>query len=235
MEDSLTGIATIVLALATVGLAVVTVFLEEIRRIFFRPKLEVSIEPNPPDCLSVPWTGRFLEPDGQTIRVVASDCYYARLRVTNMGNRPAEAPEVFAKQLSKQQADGTFKRVASFLPMNLYWAGIREIIAPAIPPKEMFRHCDIAHILDPEKRKQLPGEHNVWSGIATDRTILSFDVNVPANNLGHLVPFGVYRLDLLISAANVQPIERTLEITLTGDWYSDEASMLSDGLGVRLL
>ena len=230
MEYWLTGIGTFLMAIATVALAVVAVFQDKIRERITRPELEVSIEPNPPDCLSIPMV--MVGPQGE--QLVKSDCYYIRLRIENTGNQKAESPEVFASELSKRQADGEFRRVASFLPMNLIWADFRAELAPAIPPK-MYRHCDIAHVLDPERRGQFPQEDNIWNGVPANTPILSFDTFVKPNTLSHLVPFGTYRLLLLIAAANAKPITRTLEISLTGDWFSDESSMLGDGLGVRIV
>ena len=46
---------------------------------------------------------------------------------------------------------------------------------------------------------------------------------------------GKYRLVILVSAANTIPIEKTFEISLTGEWYDDEKKMLGEGIGIRLL
>ncbi len=53
--------------------------------------------------------------------------------------------------------------------------------------------------------------------------------------MSHLIPQGKYRLLLQIAAANKKPVKKTLEITLTGNWYDDEARMFSDGIGIRMI
>jgi hypothetical protein len=37
------------------------------------------------------------------------------------------------------------------------------------------------------------------------------------------------------TAANVGPVEKLLEITIRGDWFSDQAKMFADGIGIREL
>ena len=53
--------------------------------------------------------------------------------------------------------------------------------------------------------------------------------------LSYLVPFGTYRLVIVVSAANAKPVTKTLEITVQGDWYDDEGQMLKEGLAVQVL
>jgi len=50
-----------------------------------------------------------------------------------------------------------------------------------------------------------------------------------------MLPFGKYRLVIIVAAANAKPVEKTLEISLTGDWYDDEQRMFQEGVGVRIL
>ena len=150
----------------------------------------------------------------------------------NRGNQKAESVEVFASDLSKQQADDTFKKVDSFLPMNLLWADYRQVFFPAISP-DMYRHCDLVHIIDPKERAQFGAEDKEWPNISREKTILSFDTAVKPHTLSYLVPPGKYRLVILVAAANAKPIRKTLEISLTGEWYDDQETMLGLGVGVR--
>ena len=181
--------------------------------------------------MHIPWTWKGGSKGEQQEE---TDSYYIRLKIENTGNQHAESPEVFATELSERQADGTFKRVPSFLPMNLIWADFGTVDAPDVSP-EMYRYCNIAHILDPGTRGRFCREDKTWNHVLADKTILSFDTYVKTNTLNHLVPFGTYRLHLLIGAANAKPIKCTLEITLTGEWFADESAMFRDGLGVRII
>ncbi len=224
ITDWIVAAGTAVMALV----AIIAIFQDKIRAWLTHPKLEISIRAAPPDCHKTVLVRR----DSEGAHSV--DCYYFRFRVTNIGNHKAEQVEAFAAELLKQQADGTFRLVDSFLPMNLVWSHYGEVFIPAISPG-MYRHCDLAHVLHPEQRHQLEAENNSWPNVSTDRTILSFDTIVRPYTLTSLVPPGTYRLILLIAAANATPLKEILEIRLTGDWYDDEYAMLSEGVGIRML
>ena len=113
ITDWLVATGTIVLALV----AIIAIFQDKIRSWITRPKLDVTIDVKPPDCLKIPMVR--LSPEGESTVVAGS--YYFRFRVINRGNQKAESVEVFAAGLLKQQADDTFKEVDSFLPMpSLY-------------------------------------------------------------------------------------------------------------------
>jgi len=223
ITDWIVAAGTLVMALV----AIVAIFQDKIRAWLTRPKLDISIYVDPPDCHKTLLVRR----DSGGSQSV--ECYYLRFRVLNVGNQKAGQVEAFAAELLKQQADGTFKRVDSFLPMNLVWSHYSEVFIPAISPG-MYRHCDLAHVLHPEKRKLLEAEDNSWPNVPPGKTILSFDTIVRPYTLTSLVPPGTYRLVVLIAAANAKPVKKTLEIRLTGDWYDDESTMLSEGVGIRM-
>lgn len=156
-----------------------------------------------------------------------ADVYYFRLEVRNAGRRRAEWVEVFAAKLKRKQADGTFSRVDTFLPMNLLWSHYRQVVfLPAISPKT-YKHCDLAHIIDPKEREGFREEHNTWANVSTEKTVLSFDTAVKPHTQSYLVTAGTYLLNIVVAAANAEPVEETLEITLTGDWYDALTVLLS--------
>ena len=163
-----------------------------------------------------------------------ADVYYFRLKVHNKGKSKAESVEVFAAKLERRRADGTFREVDTFLPMNLLWSHYRQVFLPAISPKT-YKHCDLAHIIDPKEREGFPEEHKTWANVSTEKTVLSFDTVVQPYTQSYLVPGGTYLLDIVVAAANAEPVEKRLEITLAGDWYDDEREMLSQGIGIRIL
>jgi len=45
----------------------------------------------------------------------------------------------------------------------------------------------------------------------------------------------VYRLELKIAAANVAPIDKTVELDVKGNWFDEEEVMFRDGIGLRLV
>ena len=212
------------LVMAIVG--IIAIFQDKIRAWLLRPVLQVSILVAPPDCQKTRYQLAKASPE--------TDAYYFRLRVANAGNQRAESVEVFATELSRRLADGTFKVVDSFLPMNLGWAHGHALFFPAISPGT-YKHCDLAHVINPQLRKLSAWEDDAWPNVPPDKTILSFDTIVRPYTKPYLVCPGTYRLVLTIAAANSQAISRTLEITLTGDWYDDERKMLGEGIGIKLL
>lgn len=118
--------------------------------------------------------------------------------------------------------------------MNLRWAHSPDsdpIIFDDINPG-MGKHCDLGHIVDPahvdELGYKLPDYPN-------QKHLFHLDLEVKPATGSHLVPPGVYQLELRIAAANARPIEKRLEITLIGDWNRDQARMFSQCIGIKEL
>ncbi len=113
--------------------------------------------------------------------------------------------------------------------MDLLWSNIQRPEADISPRVE--KHCDIGFVVDPGS-----GWYNFdpRKGIPPGAATFTFEVEAKPNHLGHVVGPGTYRLKLLVAAANGARVESTLEIRITGDWFKDEDSTLSDR-GVTLL
>lgn len=234
IPDWLSAIGTLLAVLAALFIAI---FQDWLRTIFSRPRLEVSISLNPPYCHKVVkyFTYPPMSPDNPLYgKQYQADCYYFRLRIKNNGDVRAEHVEVYAAKLTKQVADGSFQLVESFTPMNLVWSNIRKAYLPAISPK-MEKLCDLGHIIDPEKRKMDFEDNNPNLNVSPSETTFSFDVELISSTLGHVIEPGRYRLKLITGAANSKPIEKTLEINLTGKWYDDERKMLAEGISIAIL
>lgn len=217
-------VAEWLVAVGTLVLAAVAVFQETIRGWFYHPVFQVSIKTEPPDCVAVPFTAS----DGTFL----ADSVHLRLWVENTGNVTAKNAEVYAKELRRQRADGTWERVGAFPPMNLKWANVGTIYFPSIAP-EMGKHCDVAHIVDPARRHLLY-EDAPRLALTDQQASLAFNLMVAPNHRGHIIGPGEYRLDILVAAENVRPIRRTIAISLRGIWDADETRMLRDGLGVTV-
>jgi hypothetical protein len=223
--DWATAVATIVLAIGTIVLAMVALFQDTVRGWFYRPRFRPSIETKPPDCIAVPLNNPL---DGAFV----ANSVYLRLWVENVGNATAKNAEVYAKELRQQRADGTWERVGAFPPMNLKWANLGIIYFPAIAPK-MGKHCDVGHIVDPARR-HLAHEDAPRLALTDQQTSLAFALMVAPNHKGHIVGPGEYQLDILVAAENARPIRRTVAISLRGTWDADETRMLRDGVGVTI-
>lgn len=208
----------------TLVLAAVAVFQDTIRGWFYHPAFQVSVKTEPPDCVAVPFTA----PNGAFV----ANSVYLRLWIKNVGNATAKDVEVYAKELRRQRADGTWELVAAFPPMNLRWANVGTIYFPSIAP-EMGKHCDLGHIVDPQQRHLLH-EDNPRLALTNQQTSLAFDLMVAPNHRGHIIGPGEYRLDILVAAENARPIPRAVSISLRGTWDADETRMLRDGVGVTV-
>ena len=237
VTDNWVGVVT---AIATFGLFLVALFQDTIRNCLHHPKLEVSITPKPPDCHQI---GIVMRPNMSTMPPTSGAppgtqgidflSLYLRLRVKNIGNIAAKDVEVFALSLTREAADGNYRPVETFLPMNLKWSHLHEVFYPQISPG-MYRHCDLAHIYDLTGKQTLqlqqPTEYLETEN--PNDTYLSFDLIVRPNNKGHLVGPGRYQIKIQVAASNCKPIEKTFEINLQGRWYDDEDEMLERGVGV---
>jgi hypothetical protein len=166
-------------------------------------------------------------------RLMTIDAMYVRLRVGNRGNASALNAEVFANSLRRRTPEANWELVKGFPPMNLSWANIGGSYFPRIAPG-MEMHCDIARVLDPVGA-QAKWPETLKGGLDPSATTLTLMVIVHPNHKGNIVGPGTYQLDLTIAAENAKPIKRTLEVTLTGRWYSDDAQMLREGILVRLV
>jgi hypothetical protein len=216
-------VADWLVAAGTLVVAAVAVFQESIRGWFYRPAFQVSAKTEPPDCVAVPFT----QPDGTFV----ANSVYLRLWVKNAGNATAKDVEVYAKELRRKRADGTWERVAPFPPMNLKWANAGGLIYfPSIAP-EMGKHCDLGHIVDPERRHLLR-EDSPRLQLDNRQASLAFDLMVAPNHRGHIIGPGEYQLDILVAAENARPLACRVSISLRGPWDPDETRMLRDGVGV---
>lgn len=233
-------------ALGAIALAIIAIFQDPIRKKIMSPKLVISMTMEPPDCHKAKLTYQHSVPINvfprkpinsiippHTIQTAEADVYYFRIRVNNYGKAKAKNVEVFASELSKLKADGTYKTRGSFLPMNLRWAHMDSMFFPSINPGT-YKHCDIFHIVDPNARKDVPGEDKSWSNISKESNILSFDTIVKPLTLNYLVPEGKYQLKIIIAAENSDPIKETLEINNTGEWFDNETKMLYEGIAIKI-
>ena len=218
-----------VTAIATIIIAIVALFQEKIRALLQKPRLKVSFTLAPPDCHKIQVYGM------QELQSFKADSYYFRFRVRNTGNYKAESVEVFAKELSKMQADGTLKKVDDFPFMNLRWTHSNKLITEIISPK-MERICDLGYIIDPALRKEFgETENEPRLEVSANDTVFSFAFQVKKPGINHLISPGKYRVAIIVCAANSKPRQETFELNITGKWSADEKKMLSEGVGIRPL
>ena len=95
----------------------------------------------------------------------------------------------------------------------------------------MGKHCDFGHILEPNFRSGLFPQRS--PALPKEETVLELDLEVEPNTMSHLLPKGAYKIQVKIAATNALPTTKWWEINLTGNWYSDEGKMFSEGIGIK--
>jgi hypothetical protein len=158
------------------------------------------------------------------------DAYYLRLWIKNTGRSTATRVQVFAAELQRQHADGIFRREQRFLPMNLIWSHTGVVFADGIAP-QMGQHCELGVIFPPnltDPRIIRPAK------LPPDKTYLQLETEVRPFTGSSSVEPGIYRLRVLVAAGNANPRAFVVAISVLGDWYDDEAAMLSKGIGVSV-
>jgi hypothetical protein len=210
---------------ATFTAALVALFKDWILTFFYRPVLHAVLDDRAPIVEKTA-----ISRNGHTI-----PCYYLRLWISNEGNVAAEQVQVFAADLERRSADGHFRPVPGYIPMNLRWThGVQpgnraEVFSEIISPK-MGRFCDIGRIVDPTKRLEVGDDRPDFE---PDQPVLSLSLEVFPSTGSHLIGPDVYRLTLKVAAKNRRPESYTLEITFSA-WYDDYVKMREDGIGMRL-
>jgi hypothetical protein len=115
--------------------------------------------------------------------------------------------------------------------MNLLWTHTGVVFTDGIAP-QMGQHCELGIVFQLDKRDRaiIPPPK-----LPQGKTFLQLETEVrPFTGNSSLEP-GTYRLRVLVAAGNAKPRAFTLEISVAGDWYDDEAEMLSKGIGVKIL
>jgi len=172
----------------------------------------------------------FVEVDG---KLVAVDCYYFSLLVSNGGHSSADSVEVFATNLMKWDGENQNWTPERRYSMDLKWAWLGVTRLPTLAP-EMDRFCNIGHIIDPAWREKFRQED--LPDVGRDTAIFSLDLEAQPNHGIHLLEPGKYHLTIKVVAANHRPITRTLEIDVKGTWYPNNLqTMLQQGITIELL
>lgn len=226
LNDWLMGLFTYAIAVATV----LALFQDWLRSQFWHPKLDVTIEPVPPDSHK---TAAYRPDPGDPDILVEGSCFYYRLRVHNRGSIAAKSVEIYVTNV-EHRVDGNWMVYEKFIPQYLVWSLLdRAYSLPNLPPKS-FRHCDLGHVFDPAERHLFgPTEHDY--NVPGNETIFCLDVHVQALRRGHLLPPGEYRISIEVAAANVEPSTFTVVVRNPGNWFENEGQMLQNGIRAFLV
>jgi hypothetical protein len=118
---------------------VIAIWGQSLQALLFKPKLRISVEMRPPDCIriqaatgfivgSIPVPGNI----PGALPVAYSPAYYCRLRITNDGNREAQDVEIKLLRQRIVPNGGPGRDDPDFMPLNLKWADTGEVTAKRI-------------------------------------------------------------------------------------------------------
>ncbi len=220
-------------AVTTFFAVLVALFKEALFRKWRRAKLSVRILLEPPDSFLEPWI--YPDPRDPQPSTKKTTRYIFRLWVSNEGKYDrAEKVQVFAKKLEKQLPDRkSFVPVNEFLPLNLLWSNaLTPTNLEGISPYSMGKHCDLGHIMNPSALVDMKEDH---PDVPPGKTLLALHLEFLHLSKPYLLPPGTYRLELIMAAANALPVTKTLEITITGEWYDTPDKMFRDGVRINVL
>jgi len=223
-------------SLIAAGVALfIAIFHEQLRTLFLKPQLKISIEINDPaDCHKT--TIKKTKITDGTTSIETADCYYFRLSIINQGSASAENVEVIIESVEKMnQASNAFEVWKQFLPLNLIWAYSGEIFFPRILGRGLKKHCDLAYIIDPSRLQVIEERDMLLSRdeYANKKVLVLCFRHKPFTGTYILEP-GKYRLGIAVAAANARPVRETVEINFL-DWFQDERTMLKDGIDIRIM
>lgn len=219
-----TAIATL---LAVAAALVIALYQEDWRERWRRknlhPDLVVRAFAGPPDCVQIPHVEYQLVAGQPTSKRGTS--YYLRMLVKNTGTVTARNVEVYAKAL-RQERNGNWEPVEDFPPMNLVWSNSppephRDRTYLPFLPAGSSRHCDVAHMIDPQRRQLFESEAKP----DLPPPSLTFDVVRGPLHFGHIVGPGKYRLDIEVAAENFDALTRVVEVWFDGTWMPQASQM----------
>lgn len=182
-------------------LGVIGIFQDNLRKLFFKPKINAVVNPGPPDCQKINLTssdGRFITPS-----------YYLRIKVENSGNYRLEDVEAMVIGIQEKGIDGEYKKKKDFLPINLLWSHHHCVTTDKIQPKA-FKHLDLGPIANPGGGK----------------TAFRFELFVQPNNLSGFLDPGDYIIEIMFLANNHKPVHKKYKFEFYS-WSDSEEEMLT--------
>lgn len=208
--------ANVGVAVATFALVVLVVFQQQLWHYLHRPELGLQS-----DVIRTP----FENPPTASKGVVL----FLRLRLTNEGNDAARDVEVCVNKVGVLQG-GLYRlmREAEY-PKALVWSNERGKTAMPFLHPGTTKLVDLAHIHDLVMREEfrLVTSSEELDPPVPDKTAMALEVNPAPLSRGHIFPPGKYRLHVVVSASNMDPVDVTVDVELTGAWSESNETVVS--------
>jgi len=203
-------------------LGLLGIFQDRIRSIFWKPRIKVAMKLKSPDCHKIAMR------NSQTGQFVC-DSYYFRFLIENSGNFQMENVEAIVTEVCKKEANGEYKKMENFLPLNLVWAHYHNVEMPKIQP-HLFKHLDFGHITKSNfANLEYFGIEN------SSQVVFQFDLAVIPNHGSHILLPGDYNITIKFAANNLSPIIKKYNFVIANKWNDDERVMLQNNISIKEL
>ncbi|NPV01123.1 MAG: hypothetical protein HPY53_07055 [Brevinematales bacterium] len=199
-------IINVFIAVGTVGAVIVAIFLEPIKRLIERPKLEIEYTEKAPDKQKIPLIKEYINGDKDVFTV-----YYFRLRIWNQGKASALHPEVYIASIENQKLH---MKVKTFIPINLAWTHYNSVSIDSIPSNS-FRLLNLGYIpLMISEFKNNRIDDSQYKHSKNEFVFATIIEAISEKNLFNHIPFGNYRIELHLSGSNFKTVKKYLTISL---------------------
>lgn len=215
---------------ATLTATLTALFKDEIGTVWRKPRLDLKVRLNVPDCVLMPTLVNFQR--GSEVLEWRGNIYFFRLWVENTGNRPAERVQVYVQSISYEIGERK-STVSDFIPMNLRWANSIEPNRPTIFETlnpSMGKHCDFGSVSPTTNPAESPRD-----GMSPGQSTFNLWTEVFPNNQGHQLRPGKYLIELRVAASNVAPRTFLLRLDWSGSFEEIPETMYSRSIKLDLV
>jgi len=196
-------------------LAIIALFQEEIKKRWFAPVLKIDFKSNDPFCTKTPyyWRNR----SGDVMK--ATEAYYFRFGVTNIGDSQAKYCEAIIAELQEYTAN-KWQDVEYFQQVNLKWnRGKASDAFVDINPSPVRLLSDIGYIIkEPGSTGKQPNDKfylNLWYGIGGYQPRC-------------LSPKKKYKFEIIVGSENAQYTTQKFELFWSGIWKDNPEEMFKE-------
>ena len=208
--------AIIVPFIVALMLGALAIFQDWIRRLIWKPKLNVSIRLCSPDCQKIP-----------DINPPRHDIYYLRFRVENNGNYQSKDTEAIVIEVFKKEANGEYRELRNFLPLNLVWAHDNLVSMPKIQPK-LFKHLNFGYI-----EKSEFASLNYFGITEGVNIVFKFGFVIRPTHGSHILLPGDYNITIKFASNNLSPVTKKYNLVISDKWDDNEKEMLQNNISIK--
>jgi hypothetical protein len=196
------------------------IFRENIVRIFFKPKLDVTFQLSQPDSHKTVVT---YKEDNYT-----HETYFLRMRIENNGNYQLDDVEAMVVERANMGTNGKYEKDNEFLPLNLLWSNTGEITKRKIQPK-LFKYLDVGRVSEANKDRMI----NVFSFTKDSKVALVLYVEMMTNKGTYVFVPGEYKIKIIFAANNLMPVTKTYRLFIADKWAEDEDEMFKNNIIIK--